>query len=57
MDFIGCAFNQIVNMAAKAHYRWGAPAQLRRAVPAAETCMAGPSTRKTLRCGSRTPPD
>src|SRR5258707_11854443 len=28
MDFIGCAFNQIVNMAAKAHYRWGAPAPL-----------------------------
>ena len=25
MDFIGCAFNQIVNMVAKAHYRWGAP--------------------------------
>ena len=22
MDFIGCAFNQIVNMVAKAHYRW-----------------------------------
>jgi 2-oxoisovalerate dehydrogenase E1 component beta subunit len=28
MDFIGCAFNQIVNMAAKSHYRWGAPAPL-----------------------------
>jgi 2-oxoisovalerate dehydrogenase E1 component beta subunit len=28
MDFIGCAFNQIVNMVAKAHYRWGAPAPL-----------------------------
>src|SRR5258707_7428516 len=28
MDFIGCAFNQIVNMAAKAHYRWAAPAPL-----------------------------
>ena len=28
MDFIGCAFNQIVNMAAKAHFRWGAPAPL-----------------------------
>jgi pyruvate/2-oxoglutarate/acetoin dehydrogenase E1 component len=26
MDFIGCAFNQITNMLAKAHYRWGAPA-------------------------------
>src|SRR5579859_5698544 len=28
MDFIGCAFNQIVNMAAKSHYRCGAPAPL-----------------------------
>ena len=25
MDFISCAFNQINNMLAKAHYRWGAP--------------------------------
>jgi 2-oxoisovalerate dehydrogenase E1 component beta subunit len=28
LDFIGCAFNQIVNMVAKSHYRWGAPAPL-----------------------------
>src|SRR5258706_1902272 len=28
MDFIGCAFNQIVNMVAKSHYRWAAPAPL-----------------------------
>ena len=28
MDFIGCAFNQIVNMVAKAHFRWGAAAPL-----------------------------
>src|SRR3979411_2738783 len=28
MDFIGCAFNQIVNMVAKSHYRWGAPVPL-----------------------------
>ena len=28
MDFIGCAFNQIVNMVAKSHYRWEAPAPL-----------------------------
>src|SRR5580704_5605486 len=26
MDFIGCAFNQIVNMVAGSHYRWEAPA-------------------------------
>jgi 2-oxoisovalerate dehydrogenase E1 component beta subunit len=25
MDFIACGFNQIVNFAAKSHYRWGAP--------------------------------
>src|SRR6266566_4907506 len=28
MDFIGCAFNQIVSMVAKSHYRWGAPAPM-----------------------------
>jgi 2-oxoisovalerate dehydrogenase E1 component beta subunit len=28
IDFIGCAFNQIVNMVAKSHYRWNAPAPL-----------------------------
>src|SRR3954462_1804542 len=25
MDFISCAFNQITNLLAKAHFRWGAP--------------------------------
>ena len=25
MDFISCAFNQIYNLLAKAHFRWGAP--------------------------------
>jgi 2-oxoisovalerate dehydrogenase E1 component beta subunit len=28
MDFMPCAFNQIVNMVAKSHYRWGAPAPM-----------------------------
>jgi 2-oxoisovalerate dehydrogenase E1 component beta subunit len=28
IDFIGCAFNQITNMVAKTHYRWGAPVAL-----------------------------
>jgi 2-oxoisovalerate dehydrogenase E1 component beta subunit len=28
IDFIACAFNQITNFAAKAHYLWGAPAPL-----------------------------
>jgi 2-oxoisovalerate dehydrogenase E1 component beta subunit len=25
MDFVSCAFNQITNLLAKAHFRWGAP--------------------------------
>ncbi len=28
MDFLPCAFNQITNMVAKAHYRWNAPAPM-----------------------------
>jgi 2-oxoisovalerate dehydrogenase E1 component beta subunit len=28
IDFISCAFNQITNLLAKAHYRWNAPAPL-----------------------------
>ncbi|HWR34716.1 MAG TPA: alpha-ketoacid dehydrogenase subunit beta [Clostridia bacterium] len=28
IDFISCAFNQITNLLAKAHYRWGAPAPI-----------------------------
>jgi 2-oxoisovalerate dehydrogenase E1 component beta subunit len=34
MDFIACGFNQIVNMAAKLHYRWG---------PAVPIVIRGPS--------------
>lgn len=34
MDFIACGFNQIVNMAAKIHYRWG---------PAVPIVVRGPS--------------
>jgi 2-oxoisovalerate dehydrogenase E1 component beta subunit len=34
MDFIACAFNQVVNMAAKIHYRWG---------PAVPIVVRGPS--------------
>jgi 2-oxoisovalerate dehydrogenase E1 component beta subunit len=34
MDFIACGFNQIVNMAAKIHYRWG---------PAVPIVIRGPS--------------
>jgi 2-oxoisovalerate dehydrogenase E1 component beta subunit len=42
MDFIGCAFNQIVNMAAKSHYRWGAPAPLVIRGPSGGNVHGGP---------------
>src|SRR6201981_1989951 len=42
MDFIGCAFNQITNMVAKAHYRWGAPAPLVVRGPTGGNVHGGP---------------
>jgi pyruvate/2-oxoglutarate/acetoin dehydrogenase E1 component len=42
MDFIGCAFNQIVNMVASAHYRWGAPAPLVVRGPSGGNVHGGP---------------
>src|ERR1700758_4726727 len=42
MDFIGCAFNQITNMVAKAHYRWGAPAPLVIRGPSGGNMHGGP---------------
>ncbi|MBV8891016.1 MAG: alpha-ketoacid dehydrogenase subunit beta, partial [Acidobacteria bacterium] len=42
MDFIGCAFNQIVNMVAKAHYRWSAPAPLVLRGPSGGNVHGGP---------------
>lgn len=42
MDFIGCAFNQIVNMAAKSHYRWGAPAPIVIRGPSGGNVHGGP---------------
>src|ERR1700684_3685367 len=42
MDFIGCAFNQIVNMVAKAHYRWGAPAPMVLRGPSGGGVHGGP---------------
>lgn len=42
MDFIGCAFNQITNMAAKAHYRWGAPAPMVIRGPSGGNVHGGP---------------
>jgi 2-oxoisovalerate dehydrogenase E1 component beta subunit len=42
MDFIGCAFNQIVNMVAKAHFRWGVPAPLVLRGPSGGGVHGGP---------------
>ena len=42
MDFIGCAFNQITNMVAKSHYRWGAPAPLVIRGPSGGNVHGGP---------------
>ena len=42
MDFIGCAFNQITNMVAKSHYRWGAPAPLVLRGPSGGGVHGGP---------------
>jgi 2-oxoisovalerate dehydrogenase E1 component beta subunit len=42
MDFIGCAFNQITNMVAKAHYRWSAPAPMVIRGPSGGNVHGGP---------------
>jgi 2-oxoisovalerate dehydrogenase E1 component beta subunit len=42
MDFIGCAFDMIVNFAAKSHYRWDAPAPIVIRGPAGAGGRAGP---------------
>ncbi|MBV8206630.1 MAG: alpha-ketoacid dehydrogenase subunit beta [Acidobacteria bacterium] len=42
MDFIACAFNQIVNVLAKSHYRWGAPAPLVLRGPSGGGVHGGP---------------
>src|SRR5512146_1636650 len=42
IDFIGCAFNQITNMLAKAHYRWGAPAPVVLRGPSGGGVHGGP---------------
>jgi 2-oxoisovalerate dehydrogenase E1 component beta subunit len=42
MDFIGCAFNQIVNMVAGSHYRWEAPAPLVIRGPSGGNVHGGP---------------
>ncbi len=42
MDFIGCAFDMIVNYAAKSHYRWDVPAPIVIRGPAGAGVRAGP---------------
>ncbi len=42
MDFIACAFNQVVNFAAKSHYRWGAPVPIVLRGPAGGGVHGGP---------------
>ncbi len=42
MDFIACAFDQIVNMAAKIHYRWGAKVPLVIRGPSGAGVHGGP---------------
>ncbi len=41
-DFIACAFDQIVNFAAKAHYRWGTPVPVVFRGPAGGGFRGGP---------------
>ena len=42
MDFIACGFDQIVNMAAKIHYRWGAPVPMVIRGPSGAGVHGGP---------------
>lgn len=41
-DFIACGFNQVVNMAAKCHYRWGAAVPIVIRCPSGGGLRAGP---------------
>ncbi|MFQ5638502.1 MAG: alpha-ketoacid dehydrogenase subunit beta [bacterium] len=41
-DFVSCGWNQIVNMAAKAHYRWGASVPMVIRLPSGGGLHAGP---------------
>ncbi|MFQ5706148.1 MAG: alpha-ketoacid dehydrogenase subunit beta [bacterium] len=41
-DFVSCGWNQIVNMAAKSHYRWGAAVPLVIRLPSGGGLHAGP---------------
>ena len=54
-DFISCAFDQIVNFAAKTRYRWGPAVPMVIRGPSGGGFTAAPSTPKTPRCRSSTP--
>lgn len=47
-DFASCAFNQIVNNLAKAHYRWGQPADVVVRMPGGGGVGAGPYHSQSL---------
>lgn len=42
IDFIACCFNQVTNMAAKSHYRWGAPVPMVLRGPSGGGVHGGP---------------
>ena len=51
MDFIASGFDEIVNMAAKMHYRWGPAVPMVIRGPRERACTAGLSTRNPTKCG------
>ena len=53
-DFISCAFDQITEVAAKNHYRWGAAVPMVIRAPSAAGYMAGPFILNAPRDGSST---
>src|SRR6516162_2381808 len=56
MDFISCAFNQINNLLAKSHYRWGAPAPVVLRGPSGGGVHGGPFPSQTPEtCFAHTP--
>ena len=55
-DFITCAFDPIVTVAAKTHWRSGRRSRSRSAARPAAACAAGRSTPAPRRAGSSAPP-
>ena len=51
-DFISCAFDQITEVAAKNHYRWGAAVPMVIRAPSAEVSTADRSIRNARKAGS-----